>query len=102
MNKDDLDNLNEGTALISNKLQSIHADLRKLDVSSYADPQRLNLFYYKQNKLAERLDDLKQAVKEDYVHALLLYGELANINTEAETLHAGIRDMISKYSFKYS
>lgn len=102
MNKDDLDNLNEGTTLIGNKLLAIHADLKKLDIGSYADPERLNLFYYKQNNLAQRLDDLKQAVEEDYVHALLLYGELANINTEAETLQAGIRDMISKYSFKYS
>lgn len=97
MNKDDLENLNGGIFLIENKLQAIRADLRKLEISAYADSGRLNVFYYKQHKLVESLDELRIAVSEDYVHALLLYGELANINTETETLQAGVSEMAGKY-----
>lgn len=102
MEKDDLDNLNEGILLIGNKLEAIRADLKKLDISHYADSGRLSLFYYKQHKLVEDLAELKEAVADGYVDALLMYGELANINTETETLQAGVKDMIGKYYSKYS
>lgn len=102
MNKDDLENLNEGILVIGNKLQLVRADLRKLDISSYASSGKLNIFYYKQHKLIEAIEELKEAVSEDYVHALLLYGELANINKEIEELQAGVREMIETYYYKYN
>lgn len=102
MNKDDLENLNEGILVMGNKLQAIYTDLKKLDISSYASSGRLNLFYYKQHKLVEDLAELKEAVEEDYVDPFLLYGELANISKEAETLQAGVRDMLGKYYSRYS
>ena len=102
MNKDDLENLTGGISLIGSTLEAIRADLKKLDISSYADSGRLNIFYYKQHKLVEELAELKEAVTDGYVDVLLLYGELANIHKETETLQAGVRDMVAKYYSKYS
>lgn len=102
MEKDDLDNLNEGILAIGKKLEAIRADLKKLDISHYADSGRLNLFYYKQHKLVEDLAELKEAVTDGYVDDLLMHGELENINKETETLQNGVRDMLGKYYSKYS
>ena len=102
MNKDDLENLSEATLLIENKLKVIHADLKKLDISSYANSGKLNLFYYNQHKLIEDLAVLKESVATGCIDAVLMYSELANIKKEMETLQAGVRDMLSKYYSKYS
>lgn len=102
MNKDDLENLNEATLLIGNKLKIIHADLKKLDISSYANSGRLNLFYYNQHKLIEDLAVLKEAVATGHVDAVLMYSELAIIKKETETLHVGVSEMLIKYYSKYS
>lgn len=102
MNKDDLENLIEATLLIENKLKVIHADLKKLDISNYANSGKLNLFYYNQHKLIEDLAVLKESVATGCIDAVLMYSELGNINKEAETLQVGVRDMIGKYYSKYS
>ncbi|MBL7937069.1 MAG: hypothetical protein JNM51_14775 [Bacteroidia bacterium] len=102
MNKDDLENLNEATLLIGNTLKDIHADLKKLDVSNYANSGRLNLFYYNQHKLLEDIAVLKEAVATGNVDAVLMYSELANIKKETETLQVGVSEMLIKYYSKYS
>lgn len=102
MNKDDLENLSEGILLIGNKLQIIHADLKKLDISSYANSGRLNLFYYKQYKLSNDLAELKESVLDGEADAVMMYSDLGDIKKETDTLQAGVRDMIGKYYSKYS
>lgn len=102
MNKDDLENLGEATLLIGNKLKAIHADLKKLDISSYAKSGKLNLYYYNQHKLIEDLAVLKEAVATGHVDAVLMYSELANIKKETDTLQSEVGELLSKYYSKYS
>ncbi len=97
MNDNDLKRSGEYIRLIENKLQGINADLRKLNSSIYSDPGKLSRLNYKSVQLAEDLTELKQAVKEAYIDALIIESELIKLKDEAELLETGVKEMIGKY-----